>query len=304
MEMKNKKQSQARQQRNKKKEDALVLEQKTKEQDEKLNKLITTYVIGAKCKKPVGKTFPHKLMEVINKDIMGEVITWKPHGRAFIVIDRKKYVEKVLCIVFEMTLFDSFTRQLNTWGFKRITQGQDAGAYYHELFLRGRQDLIRFMFRQKIKGTGTRLLCNPEQEPDFYNMTALKPFTSHNNTTSIISNQNVTFNYSPNIPFNAFSSTASLSRIGEHSSHYFLHDQFSTNHPQINIPILTAAGNVPITQSMLFDIQFKSYILALLNQKTSSLLFRLHQSLLYQKVLEYYIAKKNSFNPISFELPL
>ena len=61
---------------------------------------------------------------------------------------------QVLPRFFKQTKYLSFTRQLNLWGFKRITRGIDAGAYYHELFLPGRTNLSMRMKRQKIKGTG------------------------------------------------------------------------------------------------------------------------------------------------------
>ena len=69
----------------------------------------------------------------------------------------------------------SFTRQLNLWGFKRITKGRDAGAYYHQLFLRGRPRLCMRMRRQKIKGTGIKLTPNPETEPNFYKISETAP---------------------------------------------------------------------------------------------------------------------------------
>ena len=43
---------------------------------------------------------------------------------------------------------------MNLYGFRRLTQGADSGAYYHELFLKGRPQLCLRMQRQKIKGTG------------------------------------------------------------------------------------------------------------------------------------------------------
>jgi hypothetical protein len=43
---------------------------------------------------------------------------------------------------FAQSKFESFTRQLNGWGFKRLQQpGNDHNAYYHEYFQRGLQGL-------------------------------------------------------------------------------------------------------------------------------------------------------------------
>jgi HSF-type DNA-binding len=68
----------------------------------------------------------------------------------------------------------SFQRQLNLYGFQRLTRGPDAGGYYHELFLRGREFLCQHLTRTKVKGTKFKAASNPDHEPDFYHM----PFLS------------------------------------------------------------------------------------------------------------------------------
>lgn len=123
----------------------------------------------------VVKPFPEKLMEVLDRGDMDNIITWLPHGRAFIVRHAQQLREVVLPRFFKQSKFMSFTRQLNLWGFKRITKGTDAGAYYHELFLRSRPLLSMLMRRQKIKGTGIKLTPNPETEPNFYSISKKRP---------------------------------------------------------------------------------------------------------------------------------
>ena len=50
----------------------------------------------------------------------------------------------------------SFQRQLNLWGFKRISKnGPDKDAYYHEHFIRGHPEYMDKMVRIKIKGNAT-----------------------------------------------------------------------------------------------------------------------------------------------------
>lgn len=75
------------------------------------------------------------------------------------------------CVGFSfLSSFSSNCRQLNLWGFKRLTKGQDNGAYYHELFLRGKPLLAMRMRRQRIKGTGVKLSSDPSREPNFYSV--------------------------------------------------------------------------------------------------------------------------------------
>lgn len=107
-------------------------------------------------------------MEVLDRSDLLDVICWMPHGRAFIVKKPKLFAVDVLPRFFKQTKYLSFTRQLNLWGFKRITKGLDGGAYYHELFLRGRPYLAMRMKRHKVKGTGIKLTPNPKDEPLFY----------------------------------------------------------------------------------------------------------------------------------------
>jgi hypothetical protein len=56
---------------------------------------------------------------------------------------------------------------VNLYGFRRLTAGKDRGAYYHELFLRGRPDLYRRLVRVRVKGTGIKFAASPATEPDF-----------------------------------------------------------------------------------------------------------------------------------------
>lgn len=65
----------------------------------------------------------------------------------------------------------------NLWGFKRITNGIDSGAYYHQLFLRQKPGLVRKMSLAKCKYAvkGTRPMRNPNDEPNFYKLAKIRP---------------------------------------------------------------------------------------------------------------------------------
>lgn len=128
----------------------------------------------------VSQPFPEKLYEMLSHQTsIGDpncIVSWLPHGRAFLVRKPKLFTEQIMPQYFRQTKLTSFQRQLNLYGFRRITQGSDAGAYYHELFLRGRPQLCMRMVRQKVKGTGHKQPTDVGSEPNFYTMPSLADF--------------------------------------------------------------------------------------------------------------------------------
>jgi hypothetical protein len=120
-----------------------------------------------------AKRFPsilHLMLQRVEEEGLASIISWETHGRAFKIHKAPEFKEKILSKYFNQTKITSFYRQLNLYGFSRITQGCDKGAYYHELFLRGKADLVPQILRQKLKGTKCKSIPNPESEPDFYSM--------------------------------------------------------------------------------------------------------------------------------------
>ena len=116
-------------------------------------------------------SFPAKLYEMLfSVETNGHsgIVSWQPHRRSFTVHKPDKFIAIILPMYFQLSKMASFQRQLNLYGFKRLTIGHDKGGYYNELFLIGRSDLLPLIKREKIKGTGIRAKSNPDQEPDFW----------------------------------------------------------------------------------------------------------------------------------------
>lgn len=132
--------------------------------------------MSGKC--GVSVPFPQKLYEMLDyiestsEPELADIISWQPHGRCFLVRKPKEFTNVILPRFFQQKKYASFQRQLNLYGFNRLTKGPDRGSYYHELFLRGKPFLCRGINRIKIKGTGARMASNPDTEPDFYSMPA------------------------------------------------------------------------------------------------------------------------------------
>jgi hypothetical protein len=124
----------------------------------------------------VTEPFPeklHRMLEEVEKDGDEDIVSFFSHGRAFGVHDAERFVSKIMPRFFKQSRLSSFQRQLNLYGFVRISSGPDAGGYYHELFLKKRPALCIHMRRvgvpqgedrRKTK-SGSRMV-----EPDFYSM--------------------------------------------------------------------------------------------------------------------------------------
>jgi hypothetical protein len=112
----------------------------------------------------VAQPFPEKLHLMLSTLGREDIVTWQPHGRCFVVHNAKAFVNQVMPKYFRQTKLTSFQRQLNLYGFCRLTGGRDRGGYYHELFLRNRPFLCKRMMRTRIKGTGIKAASSPQTE--------------------------------------------------------------------------------------------------------------------------------------------
>ena len=96
------------------------------------------------------------------------IVSWMPHGKAFRVHKTHEFAKTIMPRYFKQTQYKSFQRQLHIYGFHRITQGVDKGAYYHDMFIRGNKNISLRMIRRKIKGPLAALEAEMREEPDFY----------------------------------------------------------------------------------------------------------------------------------------
>jgi hypothetical protein len=143
----------------------------------------------------VTEPFPeklHRMLEITEREGLTDVVSFFSHGRAFAIHKPRRFVTETMPRFFRQTRLTSFQRQLNLYGFRRISQGPDNGGkivasellyylfprhcvqsmaltccclgYYHELFLKGRSGLCVNMKRTKVKGAA-KLKRDPDSEP-------------------------------------------------------------------------------------------------------------------------------------------
>jgi len=122
-----------------------------------------------------SSTFPAKLFQILSNPEFSHIITWMPHGCSWRMLQPRLFSEVVSPKYFShQSKYSSFMRQVNGWGFKRITRGPDRNSYYHELFVRDNPELAWTMSRRgssSSKNSGGK--DEADKEPNFYEMTGL-----------------------------------------------------------------------------------------------------------------------------------
>jgi len=93
-----------------------------------------------------ARIFPQKLHDILSDEANADSVAWLPHGRGFIIKNRKQFAAEVLPKYFKQTKYTSFTRKLNRWDFTRVTRGPELGAYYHKFFQKDKHLLCTQMY--------------------------------------------------------------------------------------------------------------------------------------------------------------
>mmetsp|Transcript_11456 Transcript_11456/g.25532 ORF Transcript_11456/g.25532 Transcript_11456/m.25532 type:complete len:487 (-) Transcript_11456:173-1633(-) len=101
---------------------------------------------------PANDTFPfklHRMLEHAENSGMDNLISFSEDGKAFSIHKPREFVSDIMPKYFTTSRMSSFQRQLNLYGFRRVTEGRDKGSYYHKYFLKGRRGLCKKIKRKK-----------------------------------------------------------------------------------------------------------------------------------------------------------
>jgi hypothetical protein len=79
----------------------------------------------------VTEPFPeklHRMLDNAERERTTDVVSFFSHGRAFAIHKPRRFVQEIMPRFFRQTRLTSFQRQLNLYGFRRISQGPDNGG--------------------------------------------------------------------------------------------------------------------------------------------------------------------------------
>eukprot|EP00934_Nitzschia_sp_Nitz4_P004092 Nitzschia sp. Nitz4//scaffold277_size25017//6077//7456//NITZ4_008345-RA/size25017-augustus-gene-0.21-mRNA-1//-1//CDS//3329545338//4082//frame0 len=105
--------------------------------------------------------FPWKLyhmLEEAEKPVGGfsNVVSWLPDGKAFKIYDQETFSGTAMQQYFNQSKIKSFTRQLYIYGFLKVPNGPNEGAFYHPEFIRGNKESC-FSLRRNQAGDRRRI---------------------------------------------------------------------------------------------------------------------------------------------------
>jgi len=59
------------------------------------------------------------MMNILDNEAYSDIISWLPHGKGFMIRDKKRFASEILPKFFKKAKFTSFTRKLNRWSVVR-----------------------------------------------------------------------------------------------------------------------------------------------------------------------------------------
>jgi hypothetical protein len=99
------------------------------------------------------EAFPEKLYRLLaeaEKDGNDRIISFTPDGRAFKIHNRQAFIKEVSPKYFRHAKVTSFVRQLNFYGFQKLLDGPNRGAFINPPFIRGHPELLGMVKRKEI----------------------------------------------------------------------------------------------------------------------------------------------------------
>ncbi|KAL0711156.1 hypothetical protein Bca4012_018134 [Brassica carinata] len=101
----------------------------------------------AELQPPQPPPFLVKTYKVVEDPTTNEVISWNEDGTGFIVWQPAEFARDLLPTLFKHCNFSSFVRQLNTYGFRKVSTTR--WEFSNDMFLKGQRELMSNIRRRK-----------------------------------------------------------------------------------------------------------------------------------------------------------
>ncbi|KAM3967709.1 heat shock factor isoform 2-T2 [Aphomia sociella] len=121
--------------------------------------------------------FLGKLWKLVNDTETNHLISWSPGGKTFVIKNQADFARELLPLYYKHNNMASFIRQLNMYGFHKITSVENGGLRYekddiefsHPCFMRGHAYLLEHIKRKIANSkslvssdSGEKILLKPE----------------------------------------------------------------------------------------------------------------------------------------------
>ncbi len=108
-------------------------------------------------------SFADQLMAILDEDQYCDVLRWMPDGKAFTIVDPKRFTKEFMPKFFNIRNMSSFVRKLTRWGFARVHEKEtlNSDIFKHSDFQQGKPCMcreIRCVGRLSSFGLGASLV--------------------------------------------------------------------------------------------------------------------------------------------------
>ncbi|CAD8052315.1 unnamed protein product [Paramecium primaurelia] len=93
--------------------------------------------------------FVSKLIEILDNQSYQEIISFDQKGDGIIIHQQELFENQILLNYFKHNHIDSFTRQMNNYGFKRVKNHQGKYEFKSPFFQKNNKNLIHLVMKKK-----------------------------------------------------------------------------------------------------------------------------------------------------------
>ncbi|PHT54510.1 hypothetical protein CQW23_08972 [Capsicum baccatum] len=108
------------------------------------DKSLLDYVV---MRKSSPSPFLLKTYMLVENPATDDIVSWNSDGSAFVVWQPAEFARDLLPTLFKHSNFSSFVRQLNTYGFRKVTTSR--WEFSNDKFKKGKRDLLCDIHRRK-----------------------------------------------------------------------------------------------------------------------------------------------------------